>query len=77
MVSRRSSIRPSWTATSESPMAIPRSALPNCGPCPFLPNADIRSIGIEVQATLDSGSGLSELDALVACTLDLSPELRC
>ena len=42
---------------------------------PLPSEQDIRSIGIEMEATLDSGGGLSELDALVAGTLDLSPEL--
>lgn len=43
---------------------------------PLPSERDIRSIGAEVQATLESGFGLSGLDALVAGTLDLSPELR-
>ncbi len=43
---------------------------------PLPAERDIRSIGIEVQATRDSGSGLSELDALIADTLDLSPDLH-
>ncbi len=37
---------------------------------------DIRSIGTEVQSVLESGGDLSSLDALVADTLDLPPELR-
>ena len=36
----------------------------------------IRAIGVEVQAILDSEREFSELDALVARTLQLSPELR-
>ena len=43
---------------------------------PLPSERDIRSIGMEVQARLDSGSGLTELDGVVAGTLDLSPELR-
>ena len=43
---------------------------------PLPAERDIRSIGIEVQATLESGSGLSEIDTLVAGTLELSAELR-
>ena len=43
---------------------------------PLPSERDIRSIGAEVQATLESGFGLSGLDALVAGTLDLSPKLR-
>lgn len=43
---------------------------------PLPSERDIRSIGTDVQATLESGFGLSGLDALVAGTLDLSPELR-
>ena len=43
---------------------------------PFPAERDIRSIGMEVQSRLEMRSGLTELDAIVAGTLDLSPELR-
>ena len=41
---------------------------------PLPDERDIRTIGAEVQARLNAGAGLSELDALAARTLDLSPE---
>ena len=43
---------------------------------PLPAERDIRSIGVEVQARLDSDYGLSDLDAFLARTLDLSSELR-
>ena len=43
---------------------------------PFPAEQDIRSIGAEVQARLGSGIDLPSLNALVARTLDFSPELR-
>ena len=42
---------------------------------PLPAERDIRAIGAEAQARLGSEKGLSHLDALVARTLDLSPEL--
>ena len=43
---------------------------------PLPAERDIRSIGAEVQARLDTGAELPGLDALIAETLNLSPELR-
>ena len=43
---------------------------------PLPAERDIRSIGVEAQAQIDSGSDASDLDALVARTLNLSPDLR-
>ena len=43
---------------------------------PLPAERDIRSIGTEVQARLDTGPELPGLDALIAETLNLSPELR-
>ena len=43
---------------------------------PLPAESDIRSIGVEAQARMDFGSDLSDLDALVARTLNLSPDLR-
>ena len=43
---------------------------------PLPAERDIRSIGVEAQARMDFGSDLSELDAIVARTLNLSPDLR-
>ena len=42
---------------------------------PLPAERDIRSIGVDVQTRLDAENGPSNLDALVAGTLDLSPEL--
>ena len=42
---------------------------------PLPSEQDIRSIGIETQARFGSGADLPSLDAIVARTLDLSPEL--
>ena len=42
---------------------------------PLPAERDIRAIGTEAQARLGSEGGLSDLDALVAETLDISPEL--
>ena len=43
---------------------------------PLPAERDIRAIGMEAQGSLDLASDLSELDALVARTLNFSPELR-
>lgn len=43
---------------------------------PLPAERDVRSIGMEAQARPDSVSGLTELDALVAGVLGLSPELH-
>ena len=42
---------------------------------PLPAERDIRSIGVEVQTRLDAETGLPDLDALVAGTLNLPPEL--
>ena len=43
---------------------------------PFPAEQDIRLIGAKVQARLDSGIDLPNLNALVARTLEFSPEIR-
>ena len=74
--SQPSSTRPSWIGFFRISNGNTQVSATELRAMPLPAESDIRSIGVEAQARMDFGSDLSDLDALVARTLNLSPDLR-